>query len=269
MAAEVGTKVQVCKKTVKDHTGKSGQCGMPLKGECRNKANHVRPFRTGFCTAGACEGKKKVSVSGRVMKPCLDWQHCPCDCHKQLDTLFAMTGKERTPQDMSGYEPPHNPYYMPSLEERALMHAMANNSTEEVAEVVVASPLPEVIPVTIKKTYNETKTGRAARGQLESWVREFCDEYLIEQYGEPCTPKFVAEQVAKAQGFATPPSQGAVDAVFKRWEAIGFATIGKKPTRFVGYTEEGIKLGLEAMKIREKDRARSAAAAAGRSFRRK
>lgn len=206
-----------------------------------------------------------IGKNGLPMKPCGDWQHCPCECHKDFDDLYAMSGRRRQYHDMSGYQSPVNHYKMPSLEERAALHATHSTGLDVVA-VVIESPMPEVIPVTLAKAFQPTATGRAARGELESWVRTFCDEYLVEKYGDFCTPKFVAEHVGKAQGI-NPPSQGAVDAVFARWASIGFAVILKKPTRFVGYTPDGIKLGLEAMKLRERDKAKRAASTTARVLR--
>ena len=40
--------------------------------------------------------------------------------------------------------------------------------------------------------------------------------------------------------------------MFDRWVKLGFAVIEKKPTRFVRYTDEGIKFGLDRMKERSK-----------------
>lgn len=259
---------KLCRKAVKDATGKAAPCDTKLpKGqpECRNKANHVRALKNGFCGNGMCEGKKVLGPGGKPLKTCADWQHCPCDCHKEFDKLFSMMEMPRLYQDMSGYDRPHNPYKMPTLEERVALHAAARAGME-VEAVVIESPMPEVIPVTLKKSFNVTPTGRAARGQLESWVRAYCDEFLVEAYPHPCTPKHVAEAIGKEQGIA-PPSQGAVNAVFERWASIGFAVVEKKPTRFTRYTEDGIALGLEAMKLREVDRRKSKVANAARTLR--
>jgi hypothetical protein len=47
--------------------------------------------------------------------------------------------------------------------------------------------------------------------------------------------------------------------VFKRWERIGFAVIDRKPTRFSRYTEDGVKLGLEVLKLKAKNAAKQPA----------
>jgi hypothetical protein len=82
-------------------------------------------------------------------------------------------------------------------------------------------------------------------------VKTACDVWLVESYSFPCTPAWLAEEIAAAQAIKA-PSVGAISAVFERWIKLGFAVIEKKPTRFVSYTDEGIKLGLEGLKARSK-----------------
>lgn len=252
----VNAKAKPCKAMVKDDTGKASECATMAYGECPNRRAHVQKLKTGFCAIGACEGERKLGATGAVLKPCADWRHCPCECHKKIDSLFSMMGMRREYKDMSGYVPPENTFKMPSLEERAAWMAAQKAGVQDVKEIIRESPLPDVIPATIVREFNPTPTGRAARGELEAWVREICDEFLVEKYGEFCTPALVAEMVGKAKGI-NPPSSGAVDAVFKRWEAIGFAEIARKPTRFIAYTADGAKHGLEALKLRARDAAKS------------
>src|SRR5690606_9700674 len=250
-------KVAVCKKKVKDKYGFVNPCGERTKsGLCPRRSEHIMPFVTGFCSVGAHEGQKKLGVSGRQLKPCHFWMTCPCECHIEFDRMYQAAEMVRDYRDISGYEPPKNTFVMPSLDEIVLMRAAARER-EKAEALIVESPDPERIPASIKRTFNETKTGRSARGELESWVKEICDEFLVEEYDEYCTPAWVSERVARAQG-VKPPSQGAVDAVFKRWERLGFAVILRKPTRFSQYTPEGIKLGLDGIKLKAKQAARSA-----------
>jgi len=256
---------KVCKAKVKNEYGEQVPCGTKLKGECRNRKNHVGKYKTGFCSNGFCEGKSvKSTLTGKAMKHCADWRTCGCTCHVEIDKLFIMTRNPRTFKDMSGYEPPISHYQMPTLEERAAMHAAQKNGAKEVE--VIESPNPDLIPVTIKREFNETNTGRQGRGQLEYRVKEFCDAHLLAKSSADCTPKHVAQGIAEKYGI-DPPSQGAVDAVFKRWDALGFAMIAKRPTRFIGYTPNGVKMGLDAMKLAAKQKERSSAAEASRTLR--
>jgi hypothetical protein len=118
----------------------------------------------------------------------------------------------------------------------------------------------------VRPSFTPTPTGRAARGELEAWVKEQTDIWAVEEYTFPCTPQWVAEEIGYDKGI-TAPSVGAVDAVFKRWEALGFATIERKPTRFTKYTEDGLKLGLEGLKRRAKMQKKLQKAAAMRGVR--
>jgi len=103
----------------------------------------------------------------------------------------------------------------------------------------------------VEREFVGTPTGRAARGQLESWVQIECNAWLIDEAEEQCTPALLSRYIGREYGI-TPPSVGAINAVFERWIKLGFAIIEKKPTRFVGYTEEGLQYGLEGLKAREK-----------------
>jgi hypothetical protein len=120
---------------------------------------------------------------------------------------------------------------------------------------MVESPAPDIVPPTVARSYAPTATGRAARGELEGWVKEVCDIWLIEGYQMLCTPAWISEEIASAQGIKA-PSVGAISAVFERWVKLGFAVVQKKPTRFIAYTEEGKRVGLEGLKIRAKQQAK-------------
>lgn len=148
--------------------------------------------------------------------------------------------------DKSEYHPERT-WWMPSDEPLAPLSIGA----QVVAPTLVESPAPDIVPPSLRRPYAPTATGRAARGELESWVKDACDVWLIDQEQFPCTPAWIADEISKTQAI-TPPSVGAISAVFDRWSNLGFAKIEKKPTRFVYYSAEGITLGLEKMKDRAK-----------------
>lgn len=166
--------------------------------------------------------------------------------------------------DNSGYAPDHSEFQMPTLEERIAMHPLSSGPSSN-APRLVESPAPDLVPATVERAYAPTASGRAAPGELESWVKRECDVWLVEDEGFPCTPAYLAEQVGKTQGIK-PPSVGAITAIFNRWVKIGFAEVAAKPARFVKYTEDGIRLGLDGCKARAKRQRRMAEAAAGRRF---
>lgn len=248
-------KVRKCKASYKDSTGAMHTCNTTMpKGqpECKNKARHLSQHPTGFCQAGFHEGTRTRDGAGKPAKVCVEWQFCPCDCHTQLDQLFEMSGQERTPQHNPEYTRPKNHFWMPTPEERAMMAASFNSGgAVERVVVVVESPVPDAIPATVRRDFVPTPTGRAGRGQLESWVKDACDEWMVEKPGFPCTPAWIAEWVQKNKGIGT-QSQGAVNAVLERWVKLGFAIVEKKPTRFTGYTPDGVRLGLDVMKAMAK-----------------
>lgn len=214
---------------------------------CSNKDLHILPMKTGFCSNGWCEGTKPKDWRGRPVPTCEFYLTCPCKCHDQLNKLYELSEMERMPVDNPEYVPPHRTYWMPSDEPLAPL----SSNVERAAAVVVESPAPDLVPATLRRSYEPTATGRAARGQLEAWVKNQCDIWLVEQYDFLCTPAWISEEIAKAEAI-NPPSVGAIGAVFDRWVKLGFAEVEKKPVRFIKYTEQGIKLGLEGLKLKAK-----------------
>jgi hypothetical protein len=177
------------------------------------------------------------------------------------DQMFAASDMPRELVDNSEWVVKPE-FWMPTPEERIAMHA-ASEAPRPNAPTIVESPLPEAVPVTLRRSYTPTATGRAARGELEAWVKDHCDIWIVEADGSLCTPAYLATEIGRAQGIKE-PSVGAISAVFDRWVKIGFATVLKKPTRFEGYTEQGIRIGLEGCKDKMKRSRKSAEAAAGR-----
>jgi hypothetical protein len=242
-------KLKICKFIVK-RNGEEFKCDVPYTGElCPNREHHLMKYRTGFCQQGFCEGTKPRSYSGKAIATCKFFATCPCKCHKDLDLLFKMSGKDRleavpnpewTPAPREFWLPSDDPAYMPRY-----------SSTHDAVSppVIIESPAPDLVPATVAHSYAPTATGRAARGELESWVKTKCDEWLVEKYQTMCTPSWISEEIGHDQAIK-PPSVGAISAVFDRWVKLGFAVVAKKPTRFLHYTDEGKRLGLDGMKAR-------------------
>ena len=251
------TKPRVCARTYKNDKLEVVPCRMKLiGGECPNRANHVVKYKTAFCAKGRCEGTQPTDWKGAPMSTCKIWQTCPCDCHLMYDRMYAATDKPREVVNNSAYRVDKSLFIMPSPEERVAMHALSETVRPD-APQLVESPLPEAVPATIRRTFTPTATGRAARGELESWVKDTCDVWIVENDGSLCTPTMIAEEIAREQGLARPPSVGAINAVFDRWVKIDFAVIEKKPTRFIKYTEQGVKIGLDGCKDKAKRNKRS------------
>ena len=227
--------VKVCGTALKSH---------PIKGEvCPNKDSHLFPMVTGFCNSGWCEGTKGVTENGKSAPTCRFFVNCPCECHARLNRMFDIAGTERVLVDHSNWKP-DNPFVLPSMAFRVSPESFNDVGSDTPANIENA--VPAAVSGGIQRTFAPTPSGRAGRGELESWVKEITDIWVVDQNGL-CTPKYVSDYIARRKGIKA-PSVGAVDAVLKRWVEIGFAVIEKKPTRFTGYTEAGIKFGLESMR---------------------
>jgi hypothetical protein len=262
-------KVPTCKRLFKNDDLELVECNLRLGPapdyRCENRHRHVSKYKTGWCAHSQCEGSNPVTFRGDPAPTCKMWQTCPCDCHRVYDMMFHASDMPRETVDNSHWHPPKGEFWMPTPEERMALIASSKPHAPD-APVLVESPLPEAVPATIRHTFAPTATGRAARGELESWVKEQCDIWLVEKEEFPCATKYLSDEIGRAQGIK-PPSVGAISAVFDRWTAIGFATIEKKPTRFVAYTQEGITLGLEGCKDKHKRSRRSLQAASARTLR--
>lgn len=101
-------------------------------------------------------------------------------------------------------------------------------------------------------------SNRRPRGWLVTDVKRICDEYVKGNVkvtdGKPLSPYRIAKLIQETEMLSEAPSSGAVAAVLKRWEAMGFAVMTKNPFGFKDYTEEGQRLGLEEMSRRARKR---------------
>lgn len=242
-------KPKTCVKKIRVN-GEHVPCGKQYVGDernCPNREIHLLPFKSGFCGSGFCEGTKPKAYGGIPAKTCTFIATCLCKCHDMMDKMFFMSEMERIVVENPEYQPPVRTFWLPSDDPDFLI----SRATDTDTPVYVESPAPDLVPATVTRTFAPTPSGRAARGELELWVKQACDVWLIDQPGTPCTPTYIAEDIAHDQGII-PPSVGAITSVFNRWSELGFAVIDKKPTRFTSYTPEGVEKGLDLMKIEAK-----------------
>ena len=262
----------LCKESVKDETTLQVKtCGKRIEdGRCPDRSQHMMKYPTGFCENGDCEGAAKKTKDGRPHRTCRDWKICPHTCHQMFDMMFSMSEMPRILVDNSGYAVDHTEFWVPTPEERMAMIASSRPHHAD-APVILKSPAPDMVPSTVAYIFTPTTTGRAARGELESWVKDACDIWLVENQMAPpgthpilCTPVYLANEISKEQGIKE-PSVGAIDAVLKRWHNLGFAHTASKPTRFIVYTPEGISIGLDGCKdkVRRAKKMANAASARG------
>ena len=214
-----------------------------FRGDCPDRAEHMLPFPSGWCDSGWCEGHK-------IDKPtCKFYMNCPHKCHQDLWFMFSLSEMDRVPMDNSTWKA-RGTFILPSRDD-LIAERLASKITEPNGPQIIKSPAPGVVPDAMAVVYGPTPTGRTARGELEAWVREVTDVWVVEK-GEVCTPKLISAMIAQRHGLGKQPSVGAVDAVLRRWVKIGFAIVSAKPIRFDGYTEAGIQFGLEFLRAKAK-----------------
>ena len=107
------------------------------------------------------------------------------------------------------------------------------------------------------KKFEKNESGRRARGQLEDMVDVLCKVWIVkgpdnDQFPDLCYATWLAKMATSIDGIHTSP--GAIAGILQKWEKIGYATIGIKPSRFIGYTKTGMELGLDEIYRRGKFR---------------
>lgn len=207
-------------------------------------------YKTGFCGSGLHEGTAPVSMSGKPMKVCAFPDVCTCECHIKFNKMYELAGAERHIHQNPNYVPVVGPdlseYFTRSEELEPHSIGNGNRTARPVDKPSVVAPgLLES-----SRTFDPTPTGYRQRGQLEVEVQAVCNRAMTGEFDDLMTPAKIAEIIDPSN----PPSSGAIGAVFNRWEQIGYATIHRKPLYFQGYTIDGLRLGLEAMKRKAKGR---------------
>lgn len=236
---------KLCNLQRRDHEGMDIPCGTELTPHesgayCKMRADHIRPFVTGFCNSGFHEGQKARTYSGAPAMTCRFWLVCPCQCHATLSQMFKMTGEQRITIYNPEYQHPKITGML-TWDERAQIHADAKER-DRLERAAKMADEPD------GGTEIYSPSGRTRKGLLDEWVEFQCKMWsLAPELQGDCTPAMIAERIALMQDIPE-PSHGAVDAVLRRWVAVGYARMESKPTRFVGFTEEGERLGLQVLK---------------------
>jgi len=203
-----------------------------------------RKLRSGWCMSGFCEGTKPVSKDGRGIRTCAEIEKCACQCHRQIDEMFEAAGMERVLVENPKYFTKPRTYWMPgdpdpnadSMDSPPLPVGLTES---DAGPSLVARDRPSV---------TRTATGRKQKGTLENEVRYVCEQYIQDVFEwDICTPKLVSEEIGRMNA-AEPPSTGAVQAVWDRWEKLGFAKQARKPVRFEGFAGESSQDALDIMK---------------------
>lgn len=229
----------------------------------RKKADGKDKYQTGFCANKQCEGTKPKSHSGKPLKTCEFWETCPCSCHELITQMYQITGMDREPPEQSEeylawVRAERAQFVMPSVWDTDPVDGL---SSFDGTDTLPDDEGPVAVPVRAgngasgaapQPVFAPTPTGRRARGQLEYDVLTVCTDFAANVFDwEICTPKAVSEEIGKRYAIE-PPSTGAVNAVWDRWEKLDFAVQDKKPSRFIKFTGEHTVQHLELIKARVK-----------------
>lgn len=176
---------------------------------------------TGHCMGGSHEGKPTKSPSGLPLKECLYPNHCACDCHveeRQLRSLLKLPDPE---------------FLVPGAPIPARLGAIT-----DISGAILVTHAPDVVK---PQRLAHTGPDSSLRTRLEWRMYEVCKRFSL--VGAHETEMMTVQFFIGRLGEET--SSGAVDAVLKRWAERGFATMGRQPTRFTGFTQKGAEMGLE------------------------
>jgi hypothetical protein len=166
--------------------------------------------------------------------------------------MYEMAGVPREAQPNPDFHHPKSSFWMPSDEDFMALHARSNIDGG-ILPPDNEQPVPAIVG-TPTRHYEPTPTGRKARGQLEYEVLAICRDFSNGTFDWPdCTPKLIAEEIGHRNA-TEPPSTGAIAAVWDRWTRLGIVQQGKKPLRFISFTDgfSGTEARLELVKMRAK-----------------
>lgn len=226
---------------------------------------------TGFCNSinkqPQHEGTKPVSPTGVALPVCLFWETCGCSCHEQITKMYADIGMDREPPEQShGFlefvrnqatefdtnETPLDPVYDALSSSDGVGVPLDDEGPPTTPVSALGATLEAYALAGGPPAFTPTPTGRRARGQLEYDVLQVCKEYTQSVWDwSACTPKVVAERIGKMNA-TEPPSTGAINAVWDRWEKLQFAEQAKKPSRFVKFLSGNSVADLDRLKSQVK-----------------
>lgn len=216
-------------------------------------------YPTGFCANGQCEDTRPFNYKGDPLRICDFWQTCPCACHERVSQMYRMldlprADTEQMPEYTELLRQQRAEFVMPEPWELAESRALSNGAVGNAhpSDEGTVTGHGDSATGTFTPTFMPTPTGRRARGQLEFQVLKVCQEFVNDAYEwDMCLPKLVSERIATVEA-VEPPSTGAIDAVWDRWQKLGFASRDKKPSRFVEFTGEGTEMELARLKYKAK-----------------
>lgn len=222
-------------------------------------------FLTGFCSNGQCEGTKhRSSMTGVALPTCKSWQTCPCECHQIIDQIFELRGMERHLIE-GDYVPDYGDFAPLSvIYADAARLSMADDTTSHPS---LERPIAANVRLVNGHQFAPTPTGRKGRGELEYMVLDVCDRWAKGELAEEhLTPKYVSELIA-VESHKPTPSTGAIVAVWKRWEELGFCEMGSKPIRVLSFPSGTDVSTLDSQKVEARRKKKQIKAQVKRGFR--
>jgi hypothetical protein len=205
---------------------------------------------------------------------------CTCDCHAvtyRLAEIQAEIDAEREAGLLPALNPPSNPTGnggTAGIVATATSEPITPDAAGDAADArrrmyrvllntgnISAQPEALVMRHIFGKEYDpaqllQAATGsRRTKGELELNIELLCHLWL--------DGKLVGWKTLTADAIPTlvdaldPPSEGAVRAVFTRWKQFAMAEIGEAPVRFIKFSDEVNRHGVEYVRIRlERERKR-------------
>lgn len=239
---------------------------VPLKfGDC-SSGWHEAPggkYTPGDRPLPACRGLLIYSVSG------IERVHlCGCDCHDQITAMFEEMGiprawpeiswrSEADRQAFKASQPQFNMSFLDDFKRAREPVALPANATDAAPRVheledgetkrEVASIIPPNPKVTVDPDW-KPGSGPRPKGGLELEVKLACDAWVLGAH--PGIEVLKPHHISRLISADRPPSTGAIVNILIAWGDIGFAITKTSPHRFLGYTEAGIKLGIEPLRER-------------------
>lgn len=224
-------------------------------------------YPSGFCNENGIpkqsvghEGSQPTDWQGTPMMTCPDWMNCPCDCHYRLDVMFELGGIERHEVANPKYVRPVSDFVIPPPSFASPL-GDPNDPTGTQHD-----PFAPAGPTATPLAQRRTPLGYAGRGTLEAQVWDCMNTHVeVIKLGVAMTTLMTSEWIAEHYEVPT-PSRGAIQAVWKRWEQLGYCIVGTKPVSFLGFTSAGTWEQLERLKADAKRQKKSAQAADKRGY---
>lgn len=205
----------------------------------------VSKYVSAHCTQGACEGVKKLSPGGALYQACKGTYRyraitivCTHDCHELLRMMRELAGIKQTDNAaIVAARTAENLHVGGTMMASGV--SFASDPMTDLSGAIMAVPTVATVRAALDEVARDVKP--KTKSHLEDKVKEIVRRLLVGSAGRAMIemgaiqPKMVSLSVSKDN----PPSQGAIYAIFKRWESAGLVTLGTRPFRITSVTSLG------------------------------